>query len=37
MIAKFREIVSIGRERTDVSYQRPMTVPAERIGARMVV
>ncbi len=37
LIAKFREIISISRDRDDVSYQRPLTVPAERIGTTLSV
>ncbi|MCW1429693.1 nuclear transport factor 2 family protein [Novosphingobium sp. JCM 18896] len=37
MIAKFREIVPIARDSSDVSYQRPLAIPAERLGMRMTV
>jgi len=37
LIAKFREIVSIARDPTDVSYQRPLTIAPERLGTNLAV
>ncbi len=37
LIAKFKEIISIGRDRDDVSYQRPLTIPQERLGTSIAV
>lgn len=37
LLAKFREIVSIGRDRSDVSYQRPLVIPPERLGTNIAV
>ena len=37
LIAKFKEIIHISRDREDVSYQRPLTISPERVGTSIKV
>jgi hypothetical protein len=37
LLAKFREVTSISRDRVDVSYQRPLTIAPERMGTNIAI